>query len=936
MNKKFLSAILFGALMVTSTGTFVSCKDYDDDIDSINKELTDIKSQIAALQSKIDAGKYITNVTTTADGLTIALNDGTSYNVTNGKNGATGEAGAAGTQITIGEDGFWYFDGEKSEYKAVCDGETTKAPYVEDGYWYFFDEEGEAVKSEYKALGATYAVKVDGVWTLHVPNAVGEMETIELPTAAAKITNLSLGTNKTLQLAAYSAWKLQGVITKAADWKGTATLPSANDVVYANVADVIDLRIDPVDLDATGIKFTLTDTKNSTLPLVTLVASEYKGYNPMGRAAYGNGLYSLDVKNFVVPSASVDAFNYYYAVHADDNDVKGGRHAVNADGAYRSEYGVEISALGTATTLDEFAINTTEDIEIVDKDWNLEEGETWKDDAPEVDEIVVGTTYEVKFTNNEALYDMFFSVEDKYKDAFNVTWDNATRKFKVGKNPDSSTMGVEFPMTIYTVDNNGWTSATVVKIVLSSKLSGQDTYELISHNVSSTNNYFTIDLATMKNNLTAEDWKAWKLNVELGNTKYALYEKINEYGNPYNLIGDAIAAYVASVDEDEDGISDNQVALNAMLASAIKNDFSASTADADNVKYIQVGVNNPKVADIEYYDGVNGLKLNTTYYLQVIFYNGENTPGELNRILVPVQFTAPALSDLFTQKSAYVKDGVINAYFYKVDTETYTTPAERKTVDLPEYFSKYVADAQVDYDNSAKVGTTDKYTSQLASGATTYDEDGEIDDRVFFGDYNPNTEVEPAAIGFSTVMKSSTSQFEMGYNEVLTFKASKSNYANWLYTVEGANTYKFKLRILSPIYEGAIAPATGSSIEISASDATVGAKITSDMIKGADYNKNKYDVVPDALGDPTEADVWTNTFVNMVTVDTDTEGYLLSATVEAATAEEENEEKLAEKGYILVKAKSISNTTTVQLPVTVEDAWGYTKKQEVPVKIKMN
>ena len=27
MNKKFLSAILFGALMVTSTGTFVSCKD---------------------------------------------------------------------------------------------------------------------------------------------------------------------------------------------------------------------------------------------------------------------------------------------------------------------------------------------------------------------------------------------------------------------------------------------------------------------------------------------------------------------------------------------------------------------------------------------------------------------------------------------------------------------------------------------------------------------------------------------------------------------------------------------------------------------------------------------------------------------------------------------------------------------------------------------
>ena len=40
MNKKFLSAILFGALMVSSTGTFVSCKDYDDDIITCRDKLT--------------------------------------------------------------------------------------------------------------------------------------------------------------------------------------------------------------------------------------------------------------------------------------------------------------------------------------------------------------------------------------------------------------------------------------------------------------------------------------------------------------------------------------------------------------------------------------------------------------------------------------------------------------------------------------------------------------------------------------------------------------------------------------------------------------------------------------------------------------------------------------------------------------------------------
>ena len=104
MNKKFLSAILFGALMVSSTGTFVSCKDYDDDIDRIDKELTDLKSQIAALQSKIDAGKYITSVDKTDKGLTFTLNDGSSYEVTNGVNGEKGEKGD-GNKLTIDKDG---------------------------------------------------------------------------------------------------------------------------------------------------------------------------------------------------------------------------------------------------------------------------------------------------------------------------------------------------------------------------------------------------------------------------------------------------------------------------------------------------------------------------------------------------------------------------------------------------------------------------------------------------------------------------------------------------------------------------------------------------------------------------------------------------------------------------------------------------------------
>ncbi len=63
MNKKFLSAILFGALMVTSTGTFVSCKDYDDDIDELwdamdgKAAITDLTTQVSNMQSALDAAK---------------------------------------------------------------------------------------------------------------------------------------------------------------------------------------------------------------------------------------------------------------------------------------------------------------------------------------------------------------------------------------------------------------------------------------------------------------------------------------------------------------------------------------------------------------------------------------------------------------------------------------------------------------------------------------------------------------------------------------------------------------------------------------------------------------------------------------------------------------------------------------------------------------
>ena len=199
MNKNFLSAILFGALMVSSTGTFVSCKDYDDDIDAINKELTDIKSQLAALQTEVDGGNWVTELVDVEGGFKVTFSNGKTYTIVNGKDGAQGEPGTPGKDgngtIVEVKDGYWYLDGKKTEYVAVKKDDLgkVKVPLLtkpECGC--SNDKDGNEVVSEYKALGATYVVEADGVYTLNVPDADGKMQAIKLPTAGATLTDVEL------------------------------------------------------------------------------------------------------------------------------------------------------------------------------------------------------------------------------------------------------------------------------------------------------------------------------------------------------------------------------------------------------------------------------------------------------------------------------------------------------------------------------------------------------------------------------------------------------------------------------------------------------------------------------------------------------------------------------------------------------------------------
>ena len=317
MNKKFLSAILFGALMVSSTGTFVSCKDYDDDIDAINKELTDIKSQLATLQTAVDNGKWITKVEQTANGITITMNDGSTYPITNGEQGVPGEAG---DKVVIDpETGAITLNDKETGFFAVKNTETGKVevPTIDkDGFWCIVNEKGVLEQTSFKASPIS-AVQDPNTkaWTLKVWNTEKKVyDEIELPTAASLITDFEImglwngsevtngktGTEETSADVLLSVFKHKVSENEAKAWKGPKQI--VKDAYLISSSDNMLVRIAPTSLDATGTEFNMVNSKNHS-PLGVTLATAAKFDGVLGRAAGDAGLYTVGVKTVMFTPA---------------------------------------------------------------------------------------------------------------------------------------------------------------------------------------------------------------------------------------------------------------------------------------------------------------------------------------------------------------------------------------------------------------------------------------------------------------------------------------------------------------------------------------------------------------------------------------------------------------------------------------------------------
>lgn len=300
MNKKFLSAILFGALVAFS-GSFVSCSDYDDDIDRIDSELADLKTQLTALQSQVNAGKYVTNVTKNGTGITITWSDGSSSTIETIK-GDKGEAGAKGDAVVITIDPVtknWLVDGVDT---GVCaegkdgangangengkDGKDAPKPIFtvgEDGHIYVqFGAEGEKEDLGVSTGGIFYVDK-GSYYELHVCDADGNWADIKLPMTKT-ITDLkavTIGTDGKIEEKEVTL--NYGYKVSAKDGLTFNGKTYAQNTYLVSQDSKLSVLVNPLDADATKYDFSLVDSKGNA-PFVVSGVKQNKTVNPLSRA----------------------------------------------------------------------------------------------------------------------------------------------------------------------------------------------------------------------------------------------------------------------------------------------------------------------------------------------------------------------------------------------------------------------------------------------------------------------------------------------------------------------------------------------------------------------------------------------------------------------------------------------------------------------------
>ena len=890
MRKKYLSALLFGALLFASAGTFTSCKDYDDDINNLQSQITANAQGIEELKNLIGTGDYVTNIEKSAEGLVVIFKNAGSQTIT--------LEDEVGSMVTVNEDGELCIDGEPTGVKVAetTPGETAKAPVtIEDGFWAVLNEDGEYDKTNIPVSGVSLAGDEQTGYILTIVNADGSTSSVELPTAASSLVDLMLPevkysvnltgeeetepvSNGTIALAQYT-FTLNGVSTNKTDWGGSKELPANGSIIVAQAAPIM-IQINPVNVDAKDIDFSLVNSQNKTAD----VTFEVKDFTDLlttdyTRAANANGLYDLTIADQTFTSSTA-ATNYIKGLTKDNQAL-----AVAA-GKVRSVYKVSYAEAKPAQL---------KTYSLMDGTTAVVEDETIGGNISTANGIELNKWYTVTTDNAEALYDMYLKAADN-DDAvlFGVEFQVVDGAYQVRatKTPDNVTK-TSFDINVETVDKKGNWKESTIKFVLSEVISDAYVYDLTKYQLKDVtdakDNSFSVAVADMTSEFSAEQLALW--NKKLGSMTYSIQ---NENGETVT------AEDLSLVLVQEDGTD-----LEGLSATSIK-----------GAKTMSVRFNNTAAL-------AAALDLNTTYYVVIECKDGEETPNVISTAKIPFTLSIPAIETFFVEQPGVFVDGVANAYMD--DTATDTNLAA--SYNFASAFNKFGSNMgtttfQFKMDNSSVI-VNNKKSAALATITGVTDGKVEADN------------VKDVAITLSDEGKDTNTGLQQGYKQELIVNVVNAKFANvWAYGKADAVNYTFKIKVMSPLYEGQIVAADGT-VEIPATDIN-GHEVTGDDIKGYTYNDIAYSIFKDQEEDEDDATrPWSRKEIKSVTFAT-TDSNIFTCDESSSDYTPANGGTPAKNGTVTVYPKNLAETTDSKIKVTLTDAWGYKKVVEIPVRVVVN
>ena len=595
MNKKFLSSILFGALMVTSTGTFVSCKDYDDDIDEINKELTDLKSKLSDLESKVNAGgAYVTKIESVDGGFKVSVSDGTSYNL-------TVASAAAGSKVVIDDKTGEISIDDKATGWFATTGEGEEAvdmtPYVKDGYWYLYDKTAkEFVKSEYKAAGNAYAVVANGICTLNIPDADGKMQTIQLPTTSAAITGVQFINVDDGAVEPTPAYALNyGVATKDnAEWDGPKGAITKDQLLVGTI-EPLTLQVYPSSADLSNADIKLVGSDGTVAP-VKVTATPFEGV--ITKAASANGLWNLNIRpdETVTDKTIADAFkaetgDYAYALQINGNILTG--YASKVTPTDKSAAGALVAA---------------------DVKYNAEELSSAK--------VPFGETVTLEFDGTKA-YDAYLTPKSASAlELAGVTIDGKTMSFTSTEKAAGKT--VEFTVNFVNFKGETGSAFDITVTFKGATVDPEAPVAAVKYTATDGVKPIIIDLGTTFTSLSAQ-------------TATAL-AAVTPTWNVISIDGKAVTA--------DQSTANGKFAF-AMTQVKYYSDLNADGTPKTEVTAINTADNLKKVKYAVFaHSDYQATAAPGAYVLNMKFVDGEN---ELKKVVAPVTISVPTFTDLFTK-----------------------------------------------------------------------------------------------------------------------------------------------------------------------------------------------------------------------------------------------------------------------------------------------